>query len=296
MNRFRLRTLALALPGLFCIATVLAESLHLHSLQLQHRTAAEIIPIIKPLLVRGGSVTGLNDQLIVKTTAANLSEINHLLQTIDKAARRLIIYVRQDTDRQQHDKASALSGRYATGKVTLSGGGAPAAARGQAAGTRLRATDTDGNTIAYRDQHTRLADSDENLFHVQTVEGRAAFIQTGQSVPFAAPQTIITPAGIIATDSVQYRDITSGFYVLPRLAGEQVTLSIAPQLASLDERTPGIINTQNLATTITGRLGEWLDIGGVDHSSQRHERRHLTSSNNSRRENRRIQLKVVELP
>ena len=51
----------------------------LEIIPLQYRTADEIIPIIRPLVHQGGTVTGMNNQLIVKTTASNLIEIKQIL-------------------------------------------------------------------------------------------------------------------------------------------------------------------------------------------------------------------------
>ena len=73
-----------------------AAAMKLEMIQLNYRTAEELIPILQPLVSGGGSLTGVSDQLIVKTTPDNLAEIKHILAGIDKAARRLMITVKQD--------------------------------------------------------------------------------------------------------------------------------------------------------------------------------------------------------
>lgn len=51
-------------------------------------------------------------------------------------------------------------------------------------------------------------------------------------------------------------DRVSGFEVIPRIAGRQVALEIAPQRGR-----------QGLATTVHAPLGEWVELGGVSQSS-----------------------------
>src|SRR5262245_23083714 len=65
---------------------------------LRYRTAQELIPIIQPLLPRDGSVSGLQGQLIIRTTPSNLEEIRRVLASIDTPPRQLVITVRQDAD------------------------------------------------------------------------------------------------------------------------------------------------------------------------------------------------------
>ncbi len=65
-----------------------------------------------------------------------------------------------------------------------------------------------------------------------------------------------------------YQQLGTGFYVRPRVHGEQVTVEINPsrQRESLEGR--GQITTQSLHTTVSGRLGEWLAIGAVQEESR----------------------------
>lgn len=47
----------------------------LEVIPLKYRTAEQVIPIILPMLAREGGVSGLQNQLVVRTTPANLEEI-----------------------------------------------------------------------------------------------------------------------------------------------------------------------------------------------------------------------------
>ena len=65
-------------------------------------------------------------------------------------------------------------------------------------------------------------------------------------------------------EGIDYRGVSSGFYVTPRTHRQQVTLGIAPQLERADPKDRGVIDTRYLSTTISGRLGEWISLGGAN--------------------------------
>ncbi len=60
-----------------CINSAQSQQMQLEIIPLNHRTVDEVISVIRPLLPPGGSINGMNYQLIVKTTPSNLSEIKH---------------------------------------------------------------------------------------------------------------------------------------------------------------------------------------------------------------------------
>lgn len=269
-----------------------AATLQLEIIPLQGRSAEEVIPIIKPLVVEGGTVTGMNNQLIIKTTAANLAEIKQLLKQIDKPARRLMITVRQDTGGAINQDEQSLSGRYRSGDASVSiGDGRPANS-----GLAVGAEDDQGNRIQYRTQSTRSNIDDNNNFRIMTLEGRPAFIQSGQSVPVPSSTTVAGPGGVVVQESIEYRDVTSGFYVLPRLSGDNVTLLISPNMASTDQRQGGGFNIQNVQTTVSGKLGQWLRVGGINQETQSNQRGTLYSTRRQRQSTSAILLKVDEIP
>jgi len=127
---------------------------------------------------------------------------------------------------------------------------------------------------------------------VQTLEGSPAFIQAGSLVPVPVRTTVVTSAGVIQQDSVQLYDATSGFYVLPRLNGDTVTLLLAPRLAG---GAAGGFDVQNVETTVSGRLGQWLHVGGTDQGSSHRDSGLLSGSRQQSRMQRSVELKVEDL-
>jgi hypothetical protein len=62
---------------------------------------------------------------------------------------------------------------------------------------------------------------------------------------------------------IDYQGVSSGVYVTPRLQGDRVTLDIEPRLERPDPYGSGAIETHAAATTVSGRLGEWIALGGA---------------------------------
>jgi len=131
------------------------------------------------------------------------------------------------------------------------------------------------------------------------MEGREAYVRVGQSVPVRERQVRRTVVGgqVVeqAIESTQYRDVTTGFYVLPRIAGDRVTLDVSPQRETLSRQMPGGVNVQNVVTTVSGRLGEWMEIGGIGQNGSGQQAFILGRATTATRDSRRVLVKVEEV-
>ena len=92
--------------------------------------------------------------------------------------------------------------------------------------------------------------------------------------------------------STAYRDIQTGFSVVPRVAGDRVTLEIAPQRETPGAYGRGSANTQQIVTTATGRLGEWIELGSMTQTTAAEGSGILSSRSAARRDNRGVWVKV----
>lgn len=276
---------ALALHAALAMAQATVEVIPLH-----YRSSAEIIPILQPLLPRDGSISGFQNQLIIRTTPANLAEIRRVLAGIDVAPRRLLITVRQDADADARSRAAEISGSVPLGEratITLPGAAASPDTVPDKNGLRITTTDS------------RAAETDRNTQSVQVLEGYSAFIRVGQSIP--VPQRTVVQ-GVIGRqvvdrvmDSVEYRDVTTGFYAVPRLNGERVVLEINPQRNTPNPQAPGSVNIQQAATTVSGKLGEWLEIGGLRQDRAEQQSVLLGRTTGAQADRRSIWIRVEEL-
>lgn len=121
-------------------------------------------------------------------------------------------------------------------------------------------------------------------------------IQTGQSIPYPYSSAVYNRRGIVVHDGIEYRDVTSGFYVTPRTHGQNVTLDIAPQLQRADPKDRGVIDTRSTSTTVSGRLGEWISLGGVNEATSGNDSALLARTRRHGSEIYGVWVKVEEIP
>ena len=59
-----------------------AQQSVLEVIQLKYRNADQVIPMLKPLLAPGGTISGMQNRVIVRTTPANLAELRKVLDMV----------------------------------------------------------------------------------------------------------------------------------------------------------------------------------------------------------------------
>lgn len=269
-----------------CASPAFAQD-RIEVITLNYHTAEQVIPIIQPLVGKDGAVTGMQNRLIIRTSAANLAQIKRVLAQIDSEPKRLMITVRQNTTRDALARESSLYGTAGGehGRITLPQTPGMADARIEVGGERNRA----GAKIA----STRDIENSADVQKVQVLEGNPAFIRVGQSVPYRGRTVVRDARGTTVVDDTQFKDVTSGFYVLPRVSGDQVILEINPQHNTLGSH--GAINVQQASTTISGRLGEWIELGGIGQQADTGGSGTVYSTRDASADKRSIFVKVEEV-
>jgi type II secretory pathway component GspD/PulD (secretin) len=225
------RVLAVAFSvGLISIAAF-AQSLEV--IQLKHRTAQELIPALQPLIAQGGALSGQEYTLFVRTTGANLAEVRRVVAQLDRAPRQLLVSVRTATRQQIEREGIAVQGELST------------------EGSRAQVAGVD------RKSHVESG----SLASVAVLEGNSALINNGSSVPVVTAVAGGTGRRAWIAAQTEYRELPNGFLVTPRVNGESVILDIQQRADSV---RGGTIETQQLQTQVSGRLGEWISLGGVN--------------------------------
>lgn len=242
----------------------------LEIIPLRHQTPDRVLPALQPLVEPGGSLSAGNNQLFLRASRRNREDIKRALAALDAPVRKLVIRVSQNRGVDEGSRGGAVAGQ-----VTLGGS------------SRVDAS--------ARVWDSRSVKSEAGSQMVQTIEGGRAFIQVGRSLPLPLRQVVVGPGGAVVSESVVYRDIGQGFYAEPRLAGDRVTLEISQQADSLGGYGYGSVNTQRVATTVSGRLGEWIELGGSGRQAAGNERGTLSLSTSDVRESRSIWLMVEEV-
>ena len=267
----------------------LAENMQLEVIPLKSRMVDDMIPIIRPMITHGGTVTGMNNQLIVKTTPSNIAEIKQILTRIDHAPRKLMITVKQNINGNSHFREDSLTGEYASDNVTIN-----TKHDHSNEGLSVSASDKNSN-IRFRTLNSTAHADDRNTFKVQALEGRPAFINQGQSIPVDSSTAYVTQHGVVVNQSTDYYETGSGFYVLPRLNGNQVTLLAATDLSRVQPGGHPTANVQGVETTVTGKLGQWMELGGIDQSFNHGARQNFSSSSVRGQELSTVLIKVDEI-
>jgi type II secretory pathway component GspD/PulD (secretin) len=247
-------------------------------IQLKSRPASELVPIIKPLLDPGSSLSSMNNQLIIRASPEQITQVRKLLEQLDRPARKLIIYVRHGADYDIDRDGVSIDINKRLGRHT-----------GITTGRRVPA-----GTARLRTRSATTRGSLDATQHVQTLEGKPAFIATGKSIPIDEQTTIISGGVVQQQNTVRYRDLTTGFYVVPHLNGNQVTLNISPHM----ERQGAIHGTFDISsanTRVRGQVGEWISIGGIAGSIDHNRSDILRRSSTSGHEERSIELLVQEI-
>ena len=128
-----------------------------------------------------------------------------------------------------------------------------------AAGGSITCSTTDGSA-GIDGISTQESLRDNPIHQVRVTEGTEAYIETGKRIPYFVGATWIGPE--VVGGGVEYKDAVTGFYMLPRIRGDNVILEVSP-FKSSQSHTGGVnIDTQSASTTITGCVGKWLLIGG----------------------------------
>lgn len=257
----------------------------LQIIELRHRPAAEIEPVLRPLLRPDEAVSSIGYQLVVRASDARRVEIERLVATLDVAPRPLTLTLRQTIVRAGDSRRDSVSGEIPVG----SRGRVVVPSNPDARGDDFT-IERDG--IRYRGER-RSATTDES--RVQTLrlqEGKPAFVRVGQSAPAVERIVALTGRGaVVVAQGIDIRQFSTGFDVLARIRGERVQLDITPRLAGgLD--ASGALRFQELQTSVGARLGEWVDLGGVLGQSSDVGRAILDSAATASNEDVRISLKV----
>jgi hypothetical protein len=253
----RARQLSVAVL-LASLAAPMVQAESLEMIPLHYRTAEDLLPILQPLVPAGAAISGTGDMLLVRADAATVEQLRAAVANLDRAPRQLLITVGQATGTHGGGTTVRGSGTISTGDVQV--------------GVNQPPGSTSGGKVVVRSG--TASDGVRDVASVRALEGRETFIALGQSRPFTS--TTVTQSGVyppVVSQSTEYRDVQSGFYATPRLSGDHVTLEISPRQQRMtndqalnrhgDVTHGGIVATGSITTTVSGRLGEWIAIGGA---------------------------------
>ena len=226
---------ALALLCLISSAAV-ADNSVMDVVPLQHRPAAEIQMLLGPLLEASDRVIENGSSLIVKTTPERLESLEAIIKQLDTPVANLVVTMLQNSYKTAAElNAEAIP--IGSAQINMHGMNAD----------------------------TRDVNNTRNTQTLRTLDGQPAYLKTGKQTPMqSSSQYGAYNSGMSASTTTQMLETSTGFAVTPRLNGQQVRIDIEPWS---DQPTHnGGINSQTAHTTLSARLGEWVEIAGNDSS------------------------------
>lgn len=231
---------SLLLVGLMVIAQPVIAQTELRIYTLQHYFAKDLYGVITPLVGQDGTVTGTNNQLIVRATPSQLAEIEAVIAAMDVPRANRKITVATNRNQQSTYDNTELSGNVSIGNVTI--------------GNRQREQGARIDVTRQQNQSTQTSQQ-----FIQVVDGQRAFIQVGTLVPFTQDWLLITKRYTQMTRTTDWVEVSTGFAVSPRTIGNQVEIEVTPRITNLNSRQS--IDFETLTTVVRVNLGEWVNIG-----------------------------------
>jgi type II secretory pathway component GspD/PulD (secretin) len=268
------------------VPAVLAQQ-KLEIIPLKNRQVEEVIPILRQLLEPNETISGIQHQLIVRASPRKLREIRHLLEKIDAQLKNLRITVKQGVRSELKNMEQGIDAEIPIGKagrIILNSG------KNKSEGIIVERKVGKGSLQGRLLQNKSYL-NEKNTQVVTTLEGSAATIYFIRRIPFKEKRIFSNEDKITEIESIQFKNVRTGFTVLPRIRGDQVILEISPQQSRIKN---GAIETVGLNTVLRGQVGEWIELGGLNQN--RNERGTGVANDNMSEqvEERSVFLKVEE--
>ncbi|MHC8351845.1 secretin N-terminal domain-containing protein [Pseudomonas sp. RT4P38] len=229
---------------------------------LNYHTSADMLPMAQDFIGKDGQVSAYGNQLIVNADQRKIDELKALIAQLDTQPKRLLITV--DTNENNENNVQGEQGYSVNGAKPSQ--------------TRIINRSTDSR--------------DGGIQQVQASEGAPALIQVGQSVPLTSTQT--DSYGDLRSQT-EYRNVTQGFYVTASVTGDIVHLAISTNRDRMSQERPDVVNVQSTDTTVTGRLGEWITLAGVNRQTQADKQGQTRSYSTQGRDDMTLRVKVDTL-
>jgi type II secretory pathway component GspD/PulD (secretin) len=228
------------LGNIDCVAETIIEVI-----QVNNRPAAEIQPLLKPLLDESDQVIADGSNLLIKTSPERLAEIKAFVNKLDSRQQNLLITVLQSSQMNADELNAAARARISIPADNIS----------------KTTSIITGHVYQTQGDTTR-----ENTQTIRTLEGNTAYIKTGNAQPVQNIQIFNSGYGYPAvTANTKFIETSTGFAVIPRLNGEQVTLDVTPWS---EHMARGQIQSQSAQSSLRVNLGEWVELGGISENSQ----------------------------
>jgi hypothetical protein len=267
------RVLSFLMVCMCLIGTSAQAITELKIITLQHRFAEDLIPTIEPMIGADGTISGYQNQLIIRANPQNMAEIEKLVATLDAVQKNLKITISREASDSRDSSELSVSGRKRLGDVEV--------------GTRYPNNQQGARVDIDQRESRRLNDS---LQHITVMDGREAFIAVGEIVPFTSEWVTLTRRYASVQTTTEFVDVTTGFAVRPRSLGDVIELEITPRVKQLNRN--GFIDYESLSSVVQVNRGEWLDLGGLMQSKDEVSRAILSRQSSRTSTSNQLRVRV----
>lgn len=226
---------------LFCAAAWAGNQFKV--ITLQHRFGEDLLPALQPLVGPEGAISASGSNLFVDVAPERLAAIEQAIAAMDVERRMYRIRIERTGESQATSREVDVYGSLGN-EVRIE---------------RARPGRQQNGVTIEMDRRETMTQKRGGEF-LTVLDGASAFIAVGQSVPFTEYWATLVRRHAPIEHRVHYRDITTGFSVLPRQVGNEVELQITPRISSLGRGD--VIDFQSLTSTVRVKPGTWLELGG----------------------------------
>lgn len=267
---------SLMLLLIFIVQTVQAAMVT-ESIRLHHKDVSDIIPLVKPFLAKDAVVSGDGTMIVIKTTPANLQEVKEIIASFDTPVHKLEISLSYNPEvlKENSVKNKVITPPIDNSRATI----------------RIHKPGEDQNKTEYYTTKGRQVESD--LYTLQVLEDKWATIKTGHAVPQVERRK---NADGTVTESIEYRQVNSGFHVRPKLKGDKVLLDISAFGESDSPQGGGRFKNYQTTSTVESRVGYWTTLSAISGEPIYDKKNKTYSTRNRSSSQRRIFLKVDVIP
>lgn len=262
----------------FLLCTQALASGSIHYFDLKNRSAVEVIPILQPLLQENEAISGDGYQLFIKTTNSRAKEIESLLQTIDQAVKMFRISVTNDEYLASSQNSIDGSIRVQTGDADIRVGNDRHVDEGVTVNINARTVDDQSNKTQF----------------INVQEGKPAFVSREQIrlVPIYTYEINEYGVDVYNHGRTPYAS-EDGFYVEARSTDNQyANVNLVTVSGGNKHRNNYDYEHQYAETSLRVPLGQWFEIGGIDHSYNRTEKGILYRTKEKEERYSKIFLKI----
>lgn len=242
--------LSIAVIGGFAPA---AASEDVVQIRVVHRDVNDILGMVRPLISKNGYISAdvPSNSLIVIDHPTVVNQIRELVSRIDQPVPQLKIRVQYGYDDSRRGQSASVEGRVKAGDVVIGTGD----------------KESEGIEAELSAGESQQRSKGEYLVLVRS--GHTAYIGSGYDVPYPERWSRLSHKHGHTGRSVTFKKVDTGYDVRPVLVGEMVQIEITPHISYLDRRgfrQP--VRFAEAATRLNIPLGKWVEIGGVNATSQ----------------------------